>query len=156
MHHLNDEELVGSQPQQQRDLARLETVAYWMDKRFLDPILGLVFPGAGDTLGALIGLYGIVVAIKMRVHPLTIARMLVNLALDALIGAIPLVGWAGDFLFKANSKNLRLLQTRGPSADATTSDRLTVGAAVLFLVLALITPLVLALLAAGWLLGQIQ
>lgn len=83
-----------------------------MDHYGLDPILGLLLPGIGDIIGALIGLYIVSIAKRRGLSKAVIARMLFNLALDTMLGAIPLVGDAADFAFKANDKNLRLLESR--------------------------------------------
>lgn len=139
----------GSEP----DIQQIRVIADWMDKRYVDPILGLVFPGAGDTLGALMGLYAIFVAAKLRVHPVIIARMLVNLGADALLGAIPVLGWIADFFFRAHQRNLRLLEERGRRGEPTASDWAWVMAAVAFFLIALATPLILLVLAGALLLS---
>jgi hypothetical protein len=133
-----------------RELERLSAIADWMDRRYLDPILGLVLPGAGDTLCSLVGLYGVFTALRLRVHPVVVARMLINLALDSMIGSVPLIGWIGDFFFRAHTKNLRLLQERAPSGKAQGSDWLVVGAAALLFLFALALPIILLVLLAGW------
>jgi hypothetical protein len=92
-----------------------------MDHYGLDPILGLVLPGVGDILGALIGLYIVSIAKRRGLSKAVIARMLFNLALDTLLGAVPIVGDAADFVFRANDKNLRLLESRVAVTDKMTS-----------------------------------
>ena len=74
-----------------------------------DAIVGLV-PGIGDLVGLVIGLALVVEAIRLRLPLLVIGRMLVNLTLDAWVGAIPLFGDLFDFAFKANHRNLELLE----------------------------------------------
>lgn len=74
----------------------------------LDGIIGLV-PGIGDVLAGLASCV-IILAAWMRGLPyVTIARMLVNLALDVIIGAVPLLGDAFDIAWKANRRNYALL-----------------------------------------------
>jgi hypothetical protein len=94
----------------------------------LDPILGALLPELGDALTAVLSLSLLWVAFRQRVPKLVLARMLINIALDALLGAIPLVGDAFDFAFKANEKNLQLIERhRGdPTLAASWSDRLVV------------------------------
>jgi hypothetical protein len=133
-----------------RDLQRLELLAEWMDRRYLDPILGLLLPGAGDAMGAAMGLLGVVSAVRLRAHPIVIARMLLNLALDSVLGAIPLLGAVLDFFYKAHSRNLVLLKTRDVRKPRA-SDWLMVGAAGLAFVLALCLPLLVLLGAVTWL-----
>src|SRR4051812_14162655 len=79
-----------------RDIERARTFARVLDDYFVDPLLGLVLPGAGDVLGSLLGLYVVMIAVRRRVSPLVIARMLLNLGLDTVAGAVPLLGDAID------------------------------------------------------------
>lgn len=75
----------------------------------LDPLLGLV-PGAGDALGVGIAAWLVLEAARMGVPASTIVRMLTNVAIDALIGAIPVAGDVFDFAWKANLTNVSLLE----------------------------------------------
>jgi hypothetical protein len=74
----------------------------------LDSLIGLV-PGAGDIASALMGAYGLVVAQQLGAPASIQLRMLVNLLIDAGVGAIPILGDMFDFAFKANVRNARLL-----------------------------------------------
>src|SRR5690348_16002469 len=74
------------------DIRAAETLARWLDDRFLDPLLGLVLPGVGDVVGSALGLYVVGVALRRRLPLVTVARMLMNLGVDALVGAVPLAG----------------------------------------------------------------
>ena len=74
----------------------------------IDGILGLV-PGIGDVLGGLASTV-IIFAAWVRGAPyVTIARMLVNVALEVTIGAVPLLGDAFDIAWRANRRNYALL-----------------------------------------------
>ncbi len=75
----------------------------------LDPIIGLV-PVAGDAIGALLGLYLIWEARGLGLSRWKIARMLGNVGLDTALGAVPLAGDVFDFLFRSNSRNLRIIR----------------------------------------------
>lgn len=80
------------------------------DFRFgLDALIGLV-PGIGDFVGMMIGLAVLFEALRLRAPWLVIGRMVATLWIDALVGAIPVVGDVWDFWFKANRRNLRLLK----------------------------------------------
>lgn len=115
----------------------------WLDDRLLDPLLGLVLPGAGDLVGAGLGFYLVWVALRARLPKIVVARMLVNLAVDTIAGAIPIFGDLFDVAFRSNRRNLRLLEARYAEARARPRDWLYVlGAAALALV-ALAVPLVL-------------
>ncbi|WP_262690871.1 DUF4112 domain-containing protein [Kordiimonas aestuarii] len=75
----------------------------------LDSILGLI-PGAGDTVTAIMAAYIILEAWRLGVSKTTIAKMLGNLVLDWVIGSIPLIGDIFDLGFKANLRNICLLE----------------------------------------------
>jgi hypothetical protein len=75
----------------------------------LDPLLGLL-PGIGDAIASAIGGYIVLVAAHLGVSRVVLARMTMNLAADALIGVVPFVGDALDVAFKANKKNVELLE----------------------------------------------
>jgi len=104
-----------------KDLRRLETFTRLMDDAVripvlgirvgLDPILGLL-PGAGDVLGATLSGWIVVTAARMGATPSTLLRMIANLLLDGLLGAVPLVGDLFDVGFKANRRNRKLLRAQ--------------------------------------------
>lgn len=75
----------------------------------LDPLLGLV-PGAGDAAGAAVAAWLVLEAAQLGVPASTLVRMLTNVAIDALIGAVPVVGDVFDFAWKANLSNVALLE----------------------------------------------
>jgi hypothetical protein len=75
----------------------------------IDPLLGLV-PGVGDVLGALLSTWLLVIAARLGAPPAVLARMGLNVAIDALAGAIPLAGDVFDAGWKANARNLRLVE----------------------------------------------
>ena len=74
-----------------------------------DGIIGLI-PGVGDFAGLLISLYIVNSARSAGASIATLARMLLNVALEAVIGIIPIVGDVFDFMFKANTRNMSLLK----------------------------------------------
>ena len=75
----------------------------------LDPLLGLV-PGIGDLIGAMISMLIVVRAVQAGVPRIAVARMMTNIAIDTLIGSIPIAGDAFDFAYKSNLKNLRIYE----------------------------------------------
>jgi hypothetical protein len=119
----------------------------------LDPILGLLLPELGDTLTAAVSLTLLGVAFRERVPKLVLARMLINIALDALLGAIPLLGDVLDFAFRANDRNLALIERhRGdPTKPATLGDRLVVFGVGLLALALLAVPFVVGALIVRWL-----
>ena len=100
-------------------MARLTAVAKLMDSLFaipgtririgVDSLLGLV-PVVGDLAAQAVAAYLIWEARQLGVPKFTLWRMVGNTLLDTVIGAVPLVGDAFDIAFRANMKNLRLLQ----------------------------------------------
>jgi hypothetical protein len=75
----------------------------------LDALLGLV-PGIGDIVTTAMSLYIVHEARELGAPGHVIARMLANVALDGIVGAVPLVGDVFDVMWRANRRNMRLLQ----------------------------------------------
>ena len=75
----------------------------------LDPILGLVLPGVGDAVGGFVSLGMLFLAVQYRVPTPIVGRMVVNIGVDSVIGAIPIVGDVLDFGWKANERNFELM-----------------------------------------------
>ena len=72
-------------------------------------MIGLI-PGLGDVVTGVLSCAIIVEAHRMRVPRVVVARMVLNVAIDLVVGALPLLGDAADVFWKANSKNMRLLE----------------------------------------------
>ena len=102
-----------------RDVDRraLGRLAWLLDEAFripgtnqkvgIDPLIGLV-PGVGDAIGALLSTYIIVEAARRGAPVWTVVRMLGNVAVETLVGAIPILGDLFDVVWKANMRNLAL------------------------------------------------
>lgn len=73
-----------------------------------DPLIGTI-PIVGDIIPFILSLYIIWIGIQMRIPNEKIAMMLKNTVLDLFLGAIPLIGDLTDFFYKANLKNLKIL-----------------------------------------------
>lgn len=82
-----------------------------------DPIIGLI-PGIGDLIGAVISGYIILEAARAEIPTLTLARMLGNVGVDTLLGAVPALGDVFDAAWKANTKNVALLERHLGSGGA--------------------------------------
>ena len=99
-------------------LDRLRALTRLMDQAFgvpgtkwrfgLDALMGLV-PGLGDIAGGLIAVYALHVGRQLGAPWVIQLHMLSNIALDASIGTIPVIGDLFDFVFKAQTRNLALL-----------------------------------------------
>lgn len=75
----------------------------------LDGIIGLV-PGVGDFISFLISGYIVSIAVNKGASGFVLARMLLNIVVDALVGAVPILGDIFDVVYKANQRNMQLLQ----------------------------------------------
>ena len=75
----------------------------------LDVILDIL-PFAGDMVGAALGSYLVWEARNLGMSKWQMARMFGNVGIDFLLGAIPVVGAIPDFLFRSNSRNLRIIR----------------------------------------------
>jgi hypothetical protein len=135
---------IVSEPAREPDraLEAAETLARWLDQRFIDPLIGLLLPGIGDLLGSALGLYPVFLAWQRRAPKALLARMLLNLAADAAGGAIPIVGDIWDFLFRAHARNLKLLRARanGTAVRSHWSDTAVIAGAAVLLVAAFAIP----------------
>lgn len=99
-------------------ISDVEAVARWFDYAFELPggfrfgiagIIGLI-PGIGDIVDALVSIYIVVRAIQLGISRVAIARMLVNIGIEALAGAVPFLGDLFDIAFKANRRNYQILK----------------------------------------------
>jgi hypothetical protein len=75
----------------------------------LDPILGTI-PIGGDVLGVIFSFYIIIEAVKLGVSKATLGRMIFNVIIDGLFGAVPVMGDFFDFAWTANIYNIQLLE----------------------------------------------
>ena len=75
----------------------------------LDPILGLI-PGIGDALANIAGSAILIIAVQLNVPKIVLTRMGLNIAANALIGAIPVFGDIFSIWFRSNAKNADLLE----------------------------------------------
>jgi hypothetical protein len=106
-----------SPPDLQADVERVRALAKLMDASFeiagvkvgWDSIIGLV-PVLGDVATAAIAMYPIHIARKHKLSKLLQARMAANVLIDWAIGSVPVIGDLFDVAFKANLKNLALLE----------------------------------------------
>src|SRR3954463_10979348 len=102
-------------PDPGRRMRALRSMQWWLDDAFRvpgtsirvgwDPIIGLV-PWAGDLFTALLSCAIIIHAHQRRLPRVVQLRMLLNVAIDLVIGAVPLVGDAADVFWKSNAMNM--------------------------------------------------
>lgn len=99
-------------------LARLRKLAWLLDAQFglpgtkfrfgINSLFGLA-PLAGDVLLGVVSLYIVNEARTLGVPPAILGRMLANIAVEVVGGAVPVLGDLFDMAFKANLRNLALL-----------------------------------------------
>lgn len=116
-------------------------------RRFgIGPLIGLL-PVVGDLFGAAAGSYIVLRAIQARLPRVVIAQMASNVLLNALVGVVPLAGDAFDFLYKSNSRNLRLFERHALDPASSTRGSWLFFAAILAAVVALLVLVVVVLVA---------
>jgi hypothetical protein len=118
----------------------------------LDPILGLI-PGLGDLTTPFFSVVVLLQAVRLRIPRVVLLRMLMNAAIDMATGFIPLVGDIVDFGWKANVRNLALLEQHArPGTKASADDWAFVTVVLLLLLVVAVIPLLFV----GWLLSRFQ
>lgn len=111
----------------EKELTQARFVANLMDRQFkvgkvsfgIESLLGFI-PGIGDIIGVLLALYIYRVGVRMGVGRKHRTFMLFNIILDFIIGAIPFIGDLFDIGYKANVRNLHILEkhSRGKYTEA--------------------------------------
>ena len=109
----------GDRALHSRRMAGVERLVWWLDSAFripgtrwrigLDGLIGLI-PGIGDAVSAAMGAVVIAYAAVIGVRGTVIARMIRNLVIDTIVGAVPLLGDIFDVFWKSNRRNLDLLR----------------------------------------------
>jgi hypothetical protein len=110
-------------------LLRLKTLSHKLDEAItipgterkigIDPIIGLI-PGAGDLVGGMLSLYIMHAGITMGASRKDIIRMFGNVALEFIIGCIPIVGDLFDATWKSNQRNVKLIENSVMSEEKNT------------------------------------
>jgi hypothetical protein len=108
---------IGRDPQSVRQ--RVEALEQLLERSFhipgtkvpvgLDSIIGLV-PVLGDLVTAAMGAYIVWEGRNLGMSKFQLVRMTANIGVDTALGAIPFVGDAFDFIWRSNSKNLRIIK----------------------------------------------
>ncbi len=104
---------------QERVISSVRRLAYLLDNSIhipfinyrigLDPIMGLI-PGVGDAAGLIIASYIIMQAARLGVPKRTLLLMVYNAVIEAVVGIIPILGNLFDATYKANTRNIYLLE----------------------------------------------
>lgn len=132
---------VPAPPPTHRGADHLRALGHLLDEAFpipgtrfrvgFDSLVGLV-PGVGDGLTSVLSAYIVVQAARLGVPVPVLARMLLNVAVDGLVGTVPVLGDLFDAGWKANTRNLALLRAEleRPGSERR-SSALVVGAVAL-------------------------
>jgi hypothetical protein len=108
----------------------------------VDALLGLV-PGGGDVAGGLMTAYTLLVAARVGAPSSVILRLAGNIVLDTIVGAVPLLGDAFDIGWKANRRNVTLLERYMASPEPVRKSSRLVVALALVAILAVLAGSVL-------------
>ncbi|WP_332674452.1 DUF4112 domain-containing protein [Aromatoleum sp.] len=121
----------------------------------VDALLGLV-PFIGDAAGVLLSGFIVSRAARLGVPRSVLLRMMLNVAIEAVVGLVPIAGDIFDAAWKANQRNVALLESHlnAPQETARTSRRL-VGVVLLLLVLLLVVMSALSALIVGWVISAL-
>jgi hypothetical protein len=152
--------MLSLKPPSVRSLELLRRWAVLLDSAFrvpgtsirfgLDPIVGLV-PALGDLATPVFAGLLLLQAIRMRLPRIVQARMVLNALLDMLVGLVPVVGDLADVGFKANLRNLALLERHArPGVPPSRGDYVLVIGFLVVLAAIAIAPIVLIV----WLLSR--
>jgi len=129
------------------DLVRIPVIGW----RFgLDAIIGLI-PNVGDTITSFASFYILLAGVRYGVPKITLLRMALNIAIDYLLGSVPIIGDAFDFFWKANDMNINLIRTRATGkTQGTTGDYVFIFVLIGLLVLLLIGSIIASGLILYW------
>ena len=111
----------------------------------IDGLLGMLVPVLGDATTAAGALSLFWLAVQRGVPRSVLVRMAFNVGIDALVGSVPILGDLFDFAWKANRKNLRLIERAisQPQHKPRVGDYLLFGSFVLFVAFAVALPFVI-------------
>lgn len=114
------------------------------DFRFgLDPIIGILFPGIGDAVTGAGSIGLLALALRRGVPRVVMFRMILNILVDVVAGALPIVGDIFDAAYKSNRRNLELIREHeGPASKPGLGDYAIATLGVSLAILSIIVPLV--------------
>ncbi len=148
-------------PSQVASLRRLRRISHLLDNSIpipgtkyrigLDPILGLI-PGGGDLISSIFAGYVVFKSAQMGVPQETLVKMAANIVFDTVAGTVPVAGDLLDVAWKANVKNIELLDAHlGSPEQGKKADWLFVAALLLGLMLIVGGVIFLSVMLFGWL-----
>ena len=137
----------------------LDDLAFYLDGLFripgtdwrfgLDGLIGLI-PNVGDRITTFVSFYILLAGVRYGVPKITHLRMAFNIAVDYLVGSIPVIGDAFDFVWKSNHMNMNLIRTRAAGrGKGKKSDYVFVFGIILLLIGILIASILISLYLIG-------
>ena len=121
----------------------------------LDGLIGLV-PGIGDLTAGALSSYILLQAVRLGVAPTVVIRMVLNVLLETVVGVIPVVGDLFDFAFRANLRNVKLMQSYLERPEPVTRrSTLTVFLVILGIITVLVLTVWLVISLLSWLIQLI-
>lgn len=124
-----------------QDVQRLQKLARLLDSAFplagnfrigVDGIIGLI-PGVGDVVGAALSTYMIVKAAQMGASTFNLIRMMSNVLIESIVGVIPFLGDLFDIAFRANERNVRMLEKQLSKEPSRVNSKTRLSAAIVLL-----------------------
>ena len=127
----------------------LEWLAWLMDESIaigswkfgLDGVVGLI-PGVGDMAGAAVSAVIILGAARRGIARSAVIRMVINVATDAFVGFLPVVGDIFDFAYKSNMRNMQIYREAMTGERRAVRDWAFIGLVALVLFVILLLPLI--------------
>lgn len=140
---------------------RLHRLAWFLDNSIpvpgtdyrigVDAVIGLI-PGIGDAVGTVLSSYILSEAARMGVPKKVLLRMTYNVAIESIIGMIPFVGDVFDMAWKANLRNVQLIEAYVDNPQRIrTSNRYFALALIVALVIFIIAISIVGFLILRWL-----
>src|ERR1035437_2206525 len=140
----------------------LDTLALYLDGLFrvpgtdwrfgLDGLIGLI-PSVGDSLTTIASFYILLACVRYGVPKITLLRMAINIAIDYLLGSVPVIGDAFDFVWKSNQMNMKLIRERATGkGKGSTGDYVFIFVLIGILILLLLGSILVSGLIIYWVL----
>ncbi len=147
---LDEVEQVGKLVRWLEDIVRVPGTKFGVG---LDALLGFVVPGVGDAVTGTLALSLLVTALRRGVPRVVVMRMFLNIAVDVIVGFVPVVGDAFDLVWRSNVRNLELLERHQGELEPTarTGDYAIVAGAAALVAASVAVPI----FTVAWLIGLV-
>lgn len=109
----------------------------------LDPVIGMLIPGAGDALTGVGSIALLMLALKQGVPTVIILKMVLNVLVDTLLGFIPVGGDIFDLFFRSNRRNLELIEKHKNGEKPRPRDYVIVAFGIFLAVLSVALPFII-------------